>query len=186
MTEKLLSHSKDGQRIFMTEIQEETYIESITDLLKDLIDDGYTGVFVSFQRPYQDLHRQFDEAGIDASAFHIVDAATMIEQDNPPESDDGVTYLGDDRKIDELARTIYSSVQEQDQAKRFIIIDSLTTISLYNPLSETMRLAEFLITTLEVEADETILVFNVAKDQRDREFIRDIAFKVDEVIALDD
>jgi hypothetical protein len=49
-----------------------------------------------------------------------------------------------------------------------------------------MRLAEFLIKTIDLQGEDIILIFNVAGSEASREFVRDIAFRVDEVVTLDD
>jgi hypothetical protein len=70
--------------------------------------------------------------------------------------------------------------------KRFVFIDSLTTITLYKPLSETMRFSEFLVRTVRKdEAENITLIFNVAKDLAQKRFIRDVAFHVDQVISVE-
>jgi KaiC/GvpD/RAD55 family RecA-like ATPase len=94
-------------------------------------------------------------------------------------------HISEDIDIDDLVRAIYTSLPKLKGSKKFIFIDSLTTISLYKPLSETMRFSEFLIRTVKKAETESItLIFNVAKDLAQEKFIKDIALHVDEIISL--
>jgi len=59
----------------------------------------------------------------------------------------------------------------------------LSTITLYKPLSETMRFSEFLVKTVRREASNDLaLIFNVSSDLTQKDFIKDVAFRVDNVV----
>ena len=82
-------------------------------------------------------------------------------------------------------RASYTGLPRLQSEKTFIFIDSLTTIALYKPLSETMRFSEFLVSLVrKEEKQQTSLIFNVAEDLAQKKFIQEVAFRVDEVVRV--
>lgn len=167
----------------MMEIPAESYFESNSASVKALTSKGFDGIYISFQRPFKNISSLFAEKGIDIDKLLFIDVASSLSRETQ-ERDPRCVHISPDINIDELVRAIYTSLPKLKSKKRFIFIDSLTTISLYKPLSETMRFSEFLIRTVKKEAYNISLVFNVAKDLAQRKFIKDIALQVDEIIRL--
>lgn len=174
---------RKGGTVIMMEIPVESYLESNSASVKLLTRKGFDGIYISFQRPFRNISSLFTEQGIDINKLLFIDVASSLSREMQ-EEDPRCVHISPDIDIDELVRAIYTSLPKLKSKKRFIFIDSLTTITLYKPLSETMRFSEFLIRTVKKEAQDVSLIFNVAKDLSQRKFIKDIALRVDEIISL--
>lgn len=121
---------------------------------------------------------------INTKKFFIVDVATAFVQEEHDRHERCV-HISPAIDIDELVRAIYTFLDRIKSKKKFIFIDSLTTIALYKPLSEVLRFSEFLTRIVRNHKVEGVmLIFNVAKDLAQKRFIKDIALNVDEVISL--
>ncbi|KUO41480.1 MAG: hypothetical protein AVW06_01235 [Hadesarchaea archaeon DG-33-1] len=187
MIEKSLAEAVEKHRegvVIMIELPAEHYLEANSVIVKSLTSTGYDGTYISFQRPFKNLSSLLTQQGIDINKLLFIDAASAfaeeIQEKNPR-----CIHISPAVDIDELVRAIYTSLPELKSEKRFIFIDSLTTIALYKPLSETMRFCEFLIKTVRKRGvQKIILIFNVAKDLAQKKFIRDIALRVDQVISV--
>ena len=168
--------------VVMMEHSAENYFEANIELIKALIEQGYTGVYLSFQRPYNNVASILMDHGIDIDKLHFVDIASALTGESQAQNDH-VVMINKEVAIDDIVRAVYTSLEQQPAEKQFIFIDSLTTLTLYKSLSETMRFSEFLVQT--VRKKETItLIFNVAADLAQKQFIQDIAFRVDQVIPV--
>ncbi len=170
--------------VIMMELSEEAYFRANLASIKFLTDNGFEGVYISFHRPFRNLSSLLANQGVDINRLLFIDVATafgMETQDRDPKC----VSISSKIDIDELVRATYTSVPRLKGNKKFIFIDSLTTITLYKPLSETMRFSEFLLRTVRKNRAENItVILNVAKDLAQRKFIRDIALDVDEVISI--
>jgi KaiC/GvpD/RAD55 family RecA-like ATPase len=170
--------------VVMSELSTENYFVEILSSVKKLVDNYYEGVFISFQRPFSNLESLFKRFNIDYSKLFVIDVASSFASQESV-SNPNVVSISQDVDVDDLIRSIYMAISKINTYKKFIFIDSISTLTLHKPLSETLRFSEFLIRTVNQSSktDETIsLIINVSKDLVQKKFIKDIALRVNEVI----
>ena len=180
LSEALKKHKQGA--IVMMELPAESYFESNIASIKLLTSKGLGGVYISFQRPYKNIFSLLKQKGIKPNNLIFIDAATAVGGE-ARESEGRCVHISPDIDIDELVRAIYTSLPKLKNKKKFVFIDSLTTIALYKPLSEILRFSEFLMRMVRNREIDNV-IFNVAKDLAQKKFIQDIAIKADEVITL--
>lgn len=182
--ERVIQEGNQGA-IIMMELPADAYFDANSDTIKLLTDEGFEGIYISFQRPFKNISSFLGAKGIDVDKLLFIDAAASLSGEQQHE-DMHCIHISQAIDIDELVKAIYTSLPKLKSKKRFVFIDSLTTITLYKPLSETMRFSEFLVRTVRKdEAENITLIFNVAKDLAQKRFIRDVAFHVDQVISVE-
>lgn len=170
--------------IIMMELPSDDYANAATTAVKCLIEQGYEGIYVTFQRPYQNMAALFEQKNVDIDKIWFIDAATEMSDKNLV-FEEKCIHISPEIDVDDLVRAIYLTLPKLKSSKKFVFIDSLTTIGLYKPLSEVLRLSEFLIRTVKRhDAENVVLLFNVAKDLAQKRFIKDIALHVDEVVSV--
>ena len=170
--------------VVMTELPSENYFGYVGACMRKLVEEGYGGVYVSFQRPFDNINKLFEQFHVDLENLLFIDVASTFAQDEQVQHEN-VIHISDELDINDLVRAIYLALPKIKTKQKFIYIDSLSTISLHKPLSETMRLSEFLIRTTrdpENEDESIFLIFNISKDLSQKKFIQDIALRVDEVV----
>ncbi|HDM67171.1 MAG TPA: hypothetical protein ENG62_02155 [Thermoplasmatales archaeon] len=174
----------NNRAVIMIEQSAEGYFEKNIETIKLLIDNGFKGIYISFQRPFMNVYSMFKRYDIDTSKLLFIDAAAALSGEKQEENDRCI-HISGEIDIDEIVRAIYTALPRLQSKKTFIFIDSLTTIALYKPLSETMRFSEFLVSLVrKEEQQQTSLIFNVAEDLAQKKFIQEVAFRVDEVIRV--
>jgi KaiC/GvpD/RAD55 family RecA-like ATPase len=169
--------------VIMTELPTENYFDISASCIKRMVDEGYQGIYISFQRPFANLQSSLIRRGVDVSKLLFIDVASSLAMESQ-DTNSKVVHISQNIDINELIHVIYTSLPSINNKSKFIYIDSLSTITLHKPLSETLRFSEFLIrTTKKTPLDESIfLIFNVSKDLTQRKFIKDIALRVNEVV----
>lgn len=88
------------------------------------------------------------QKGINVNKLLFIDVATAFGGE-AQEKNPRCAHISPAIDIDELVRAIYTSISNLKGSDRFVFIDSLTTITLYKPLSEVMRFSEFLVRTVK-------------------------------------
>lgn len=179
----IVKKGSNGQ-IVMMELPTDTYFSYSSAVIRTLTMKGFDGVYISFQRPLGNVTSLLKQQKINTKNILFLDIASILGEaaGNPQQA---VAGMPADINIDELVKAIYTMLDNLRSRKRFIFIDSLTTIALYKPLSEVMRFSEFLSRTVRShELENVILIFSVAQELAQKKFIRDIAMRVDEVITL--
>ena len=170
--------------IIMMELPSDSYFEANTASISLLLSKGFEGVYISFHRPFKNISTLLNKKGIDINKLLFIDIATAFSKETK-EKNPRCIYISPEIVIDELVRAIYTSLEKLKTQKKFVFIDSLTTITLYKPLSEIMRFSEFVIRTVSKhEAQNVTLIFNVAQELAQKNFIKDIAMRVDKVIKV--
>ena len=185
LIEQMILQSYRKGVIVMVESPTDTYFEINLSIIKLLMNKGFQGIYISFQRPFKNVSSIFKTKGININELLFIDTATAFSGEQQHD-DMHCINVSQALDIDELVKAIYTSMPKLNSQKKFIFIDSLTTIALYKPFSEIMRFSEFLMGTVrKVDVGNIILIFNVAKDLAQKKFIRDVAFRVDRVITVD-
>jgi len=175
----------DKGATILFELPAENYFNANSTAVKYLLDSGYEGLYVSFQRPYKNIAHLFEKFGIDKDKIIIIDCATLNESENP--ADDNVCIDVDVSSEDAncIAQKIIKSLDSLKSKNRFVLIDSLTTFALYKNNSEITKLAEILINVRNKDDDENLLVlFNVVEELVKKKCIQDITLHIDEVINV--
>ena len=180
---KKIKNHKNGT-IILQEVPAENYLEANVSSIKSLLDNGYEGIYMSFQRPYKNLSSLLEQNSVDTDKLLVIDAATSfsgdIQEYNPK-----CVYVAQDAEVESLVDTIYKSLLKIKGDKKFVFIDSLTTLGLHEATSEISRFPKFLIKTLrENDFEDTTLLFNVAKDLTRKRYITNISVYADEHIHL--
>ena len=191
ITDKIIKNSladtinkyKQGASVLL-ELPLENYFNASMITVKYLVDNGYQGVYVSFQRPFENLNTLFKQNGIDTSKIFIVDSATAhIEEKYKNKT--GCIKISTSIEIDEFKKIIVKSLKGIKNQKKFILIDSLTTLALYKSPSEITKLSEKIMDLVKHEEFENVVVlFNVAEYLSKKEYIKDITISADEVIHV--
>ncbi len=178
--------SNKKNSVVMLELPTDYYLNNIIESVKQLTDEGYGGVYISFQRPFVNVLSLFEENGVDLKDLFFVDIPTK-KIDFEGTDNSKCINISPKFDIDELVKATYESLEKVKSEKVFVYIDSLTTISLFKPLSEIARYSEFLVREIKDEKfEKSVLVLNVSKDLAEKEFIRDIAIHADKVIEVNE
>jgi hypothetical protein len=181
--EEALKEHETGS-VIMVELPTETYFEANMVSAKYLIDNGFEGVYISFQRPFKNIYSLFKRYGIDLDSVLIIDGATGLSEEEPKRHPRCI-HISSDIESSKLVEIIYNLLQQLKSDRKFVFIDSLTTMTLNKSLTEALKFSEFLTKTVrEHEVEHITLLFNVAEDLSNRQFIKDIACYVDEVINV--
>src|SRR3989344_6941391 len=167
-----------GKSILL-ELDTESYLEINIKTIKKLQKKGLSGVYISVQRPFKNISSLLKKQGIDLNKLIFIDVASAVSKETPKQCK-GCVHISPELDVDELVRTIYTSLDTLEnqrfsghrkserfsreiKGKKFIFIDSLTTFALHKPISETLRFSEFLMRQIKDRKD-IVLILNVAND----------------------
>lgn len=178
-----VENNREGS-IILLETPADEYTETNTSSIGFLLDQGYEGVYMSFQRPFKNLYMNFIRNGIDVNKLFIIDCASALN-DQPNENNPRCVCISNESEVDNMIQAIYNSVSNLRCKKRFVFVDSLSTMALHEPLAETIRFSEALIRRLKnKEYEDVKLLFNVAEDLTQKRYIENITVYADDYIHL--
>jgi len=142
----------------------QSYFDYNVESIDYLLNEGFQGIYVSFQRPFNNVADNFNRKGIDLNKILIIDGATAFASEKQKENPRCVN-ISSDMEIDELVNVINESLQKLEGCKKFVFVDSLSTIALYKSFPEALKLPKNLLETLKESSCENVtLFFNIAEE----------------------
>ena len=182
LNERLKILEKDS--VVVIETPAENYLEANISSIKTMIDKGYKGIFLSFQRPFRNIYNFLERENINLDSIYIVDCATAFSK-SVQEKNPRCININPNVNVNEMVYIILKSLKNLGMGKRFVFIDSLTTFSLHETFTEILRFPELLINTIKREnIDNVKLVFNVAKDLTGRRYVENLNMYANDYIHL--
>jgi len=170
--------------VILLESPAESYFKVNMESVKSLLDSGYKGVYMSFQRPFSNLVSMFKEYDIDVDKLLVVDGATFL-CGGVLEKDPRCVVVSENMSFGDLIEVVYNSLPRLKGEKRFVFVDSLSTMSLYESMSEVSRFCNDLISVAKNrQCEEVTFLFNVAEDLADKRYVEDIAGYADHYLHL--
>jgi len=178
-----LKSSEEGS-IVIIQTPSDNYLETNISSVKTMVDNGYEGIYLSFQRPFKNISSIFEKNHIDLEKIFVVDCASVFSNSNPEINQHNVN-IDSNVKIDNIVEKICKSIDYLKGDKKFVFIDSLSTLALHKSFTETLRFSEFMINKVKKnKSDNVTFIFNVAKELGKKRFIQNIDVYADQHIHL--
>lgn len=160
---KFVKDHQNGSYVLL-ESPAESYFDANIQSVDYLLNEGFQGVYVSFQRPFVNVASNFINRGINLNKILIIDCATAFIS-GEKKKDPRCVNVRSDIQVDELVEIISRSLKQLNCNKKFVFVDSLSTVALYKSFSDVLKLPKFLLETLNENSNENIsLFFNIAEE----------------------
>lgn len=141
------SNLTDGW-VTLLEIPVEKAMEINVNAIKVLQDMGYEGVYITLSKDYIELSKVFRENGIDMGKIAFIDGISQMYGVSEVASPN-VTYVSGPLSIDALTEAVTKRVATMKAEKKFVFLDSITTILLYNSLEKTIEFSNFITSSFK-------------------------------------
>lgn len=132
------------------------------------------GVYVSLNRPYQNLVNIFNTGKIDTSRFFFIDCVSKNELDVPN------CYFIKTTSLINVNLAISTLIKTENPS--FIFLDSLNTLLLYNSLKPSKNIIFSLIQKLKTNNIDGIIL--AQEDYINKEILKEISKACDKTIFL--
>ena len=153
--------------ILLITVDAKNYQNLSTDILKFLVNDqGIPGVYVTLNKPYEIMQRKLETNNIDQRLVIFIDAASRTEQSKKIEN---CLCIGSPEKLSDISVAMDQAIKALPTSDKFLIFDSLNTLSIFNKPATVARFVHFLsgkmrewkikgiVITLEKETDQSLL-----------------------------
>ena len=153
--------------ILLVAVDAKSYQKTAVDLVKFLVNEhNVPGVYVTLNKPYDIMQRTFASSGIDTRLVIFIDATSRTDGSKKVEN---CLYIGSPEKLSDLSVAMDQAIKALTTDEKFLIFDSLNTLSIFNKPATVARFVHFLagkmrewkikgvIITLEKETDPALL-----------------------------
>ena len=153
--------------ILLVTVDAKNYQKAVIDIVRLLVNEqNVPGVYVTLNKPYEIMQRTFAGNGIDTRLIIFIDATSRTDSSKKIEN---CLYIGSPEKLSDMSVAMDQAIKALPTDEKFLIFDSLNTLSIFNKPATVARFIHFLtgkmrewktkgiIITLEKETDAALL-----------------------------
>lgn len=150
----------------------------LTQMLTE--DEGRNGVYITFNRPFEQIVKDFEAAKIDLSKVIFIDCVSKMAGRFPGKKENAV-FIDNPSSLEEIG--MYAEkILARLPGDKFIILDSISNLMIYNDENSAREFAHFLVNKMRLEKVGGFLL-TVEKEDVDK-VVELIEPLVDKVIKL--
>jgi KaiC/GvpD/RAD55 family RecA-like ATPase len=158
------------------------YFEGIVKVMELFCNDlALPGIYVTVNKPYGTLQELLRDRSIDTSQLYFIDAVSQTVT-QPRLVNRNVTYLPNPQSLTEISLAVDTAAEQLPAGRKFLVLDSLSTLLIYNDTNTVAKFAHFL--TMKMRAANTRGILVALRHMMDEELIFDVAQYCDKVIDL--
>lgn len=166
--------------IVLVEIKAEDAFEVTLESVKLLTEKNDHGIIISASRPYLNLLNNYERRNIDTKKVHIVDL--ISKNQDPDVQAENVMFVDNASSLTHISLSVNDYIKKLN-GKKFIFIDSITTMLIHNEPYVFARFLHSVLTRMRINGVGGLMISIV--DRTNREIRAEIAQLCDKVIKLD-
>ena len=160
------------------------YTEVNIELLKILINESKMfGIYVTINKPYVSIKKILEKNNIDTERIFFIDCITKTSGGNP-EITENCLYIASPKNLTELGVALSQAMSAmKSKENKFLFLDSLSTLLIYNTAGTVAQFSHFLATKLRLFGLKGIFI-SIEKEMDEKMLLTLMKF-CDEVITLE-
>ena len=166
--------------IVVVSVQSEKYSEKVMSILECLLkEEGNVG-YISVNKPFETLIKNFSEHGLDYRRFHIIDCiSATVKKLEKKKRFNGVSYFTNSPKnLTEISLTVGEILDDI----KILFVDAISTLMVYEKETAVIRFAHDIINKLRLNNKKGIFI--VLQDDDDQGLLDDLKMFADSAICL--
>ena len=124
-------------------IDAQKYKEANIGIVKELVKDNIPGVYVTLNRPYDNLKRIFEKEKMNMHNVIFIDAVTKTAGSRTEKTEDCL-FIGSSENLSDISIAMDQAIMAIPQKEKFLFFDSLSTLLLYNDVEVVAKFIHFL------------------------------------------
>ncbi len=168
---------KGDNGVVLVVVDSYEYSKANVRILKELVDAGLEGVYVTVNLPYSSLKKRLLEEGVDVSRIFFIDMITRASG-VPAGQEEDCIFISNPSGLTDLG----IALSEVLPGKDFLFLDSLSTLTISNEARTVERFSQFLTARVRAYGVKTVLLS--LKRREDEEVIRTVSQFADAVITV--
>ncbi len=168
--------------VALMQIPMEKAMDVNIESIKVLQELGYEGIYITLSKDYKELTSMFRKHSVDMGKLAFVDGVSQMYGIGAVDSPN-VKYVSGPISLDVIVAAITDIIPVMKAEKKFVFLDSITTVLMYNSLERTLKFSEFLTNSLK-RLQVAGVVTSVSKGFANDNLIKKLTKMSNEVIKL--
>lgn len=165
------------EKAVMYVLDSDRYFEKIVSIFKYQA-KGARAIYVSTNKPFPELVRLFSKAGIDTGSIFFIDCISRLVVQEPVEDRPNCIYVDSPQDTTAIGIAVTTAARALE-GEKVVMIDSLSTMLLYNEEKPIGQFSNFIINRMRVIGVTTCLF--VLDTDLDKNVVKTVKSFVDEV-----
>lgn len=136
------------------------------------------GVYVTLNKPFEVMKKEFQKTGIDTRLIIFIDAVTKTSG-GKTEKTKSCLFIGNPENLSDISMAMDQAVRALPGKERFLFFDSLSTLLMYNRIETVARFIHFLAGKMRVWKVKGIII---SLEKTNTELIEELSQFCDVVI----
>ncbi len=174
--------SKSSEYVALVLVKPFEYQKASISIVRHLTKNkGLPGVYLSVNKPFASLQENFRKNGVRSELLIFIDAITSLAEGSAKESEH-CYYLESPENLSDISIAISQAVESIDYKEKFIFIDSLSTLLIYNNPETIIKFIHFLVS--KMRAWNVVGIILSLKKRGESGLIAELGQFCDETIVL--
>lgn len=168
--------------MFITESQ--NYFKDTVRIIKILVNElGLDGIYITVNKPYQSLAQLFNENKINVEKIFFIDCITKTVG-GKPQITENCLFIASPQNLTELGVALAQAMEiMKGKPNKFLILDSLSTLLVYNNAGTVARFSHFLTTRIRLSKLKGIFI--IVEKEMDKKLLTTLEEFCDKTIKLE-
>ncbi|PIZ51647.1 hypothetical protein COY27_02940 [Candidatus Woesearchaeota archaeon CG_4_10_14_0_2_um_filter_33_13] len=147
------------------------YQKTNIKIIEEMIKSNLPGVYVTLNRPYENIKAIFEKEKIDTSKVIFIDSVTETVSGKVKKRDDCL-FIGGPKNLSDLSLAMDQAIMAIPKKDKFLFFDSLSTLALYHDINVVAKFIHFLSGKMRVWKIKGIII-SLRRD-KDKELIDEL------------
>ncbi len=163
-------------------VDAKNYQKTNLGIVKHLTEDkNVPGVYVTLNKPFQTMQKDFKKEKIDTRMVIFIDALTKTSG-GEIEKTDRCLFIGAPDNLSDISIAMDQAVRALPSKEKFVFFDSLSTLLMYNNIATVARFIHFLAGKMRAWEVEGIIVS--LRKEKDKDLIDELTQFCDVILNL--
>ena len=142
---------------------------------------GHIGSYVTVNRPYESILPYLKKNSVDTDKLFFIDCITKHANSKVPKTNNCI-FLDSPSNLTDIAIALHEYVIATKNNKKFLVLDSLSTLSIHNEPMAMMKFLHYLTAKMRLWSLNGIMI--TLHEETDRRLISELAQFCDKMIRL--
>jgi len=173
----------EKDQVIVVVIEAKEYLRINLKILSYLVGKkDHECVYLSMNRPYENLVKLFEKNNIDPEKFFFIDTISKMIGGRTPEKDN-VLYIDSPHGLTNISIALSKAMNSLKAKERFLFFDSISTMLIYNKAGTVTKFAHFIAGRTRALNIKGILVS--LEKETEQKIINQMAPFVDDIFIVD-
>lgn len=162
-------------------ISGQNFQETNQEIVAELVHDNIPGVYVTLNRPYENVKKKLEAKTVDLTKVIFIDAVTKTVSGRVEKTPDCL-FIGSPQNLSDMSIAMDQAIMAIPTKDKFLFFDSLSTLLLYNGVDVVAKFVHFLSGKMRVWKVRGIIIS--LRQKKDKELIEELQEFCDMIINL--